>query len=244
MLLEVKGFIISETAYGETSKVINILTEDYGIIGIMAKGAKSMKSKLRSSVMKFTYGVFCIKYNKDKLSSLISVDIINPLKNIRNDLTLISYLNYISDLSYQVLKEHYEKEVFNLLISSVLKLEEGLDYEVITNILEIKLLDHLGVGLNLSECALCGNQEDIITIDASYGGLICKKCYTNSLMLDIKVIKLLRLYYYCDINTLTNINVKDNLKKDINLFLKNYYDTYTGLYIKSKEFIEKLTALS
>ena len=41
MLQEVEGFILTETPYGETSKIINVLTKEYGIIGIMCNGAKS-----------------------------------------------------------------------------------------------------------------------------------------------------------------------------------------------------------
>ena len=58
MLVEVEGFIIKETPYGETSKIINVLTKEKGLIGIIAKGAKTMKSKLRASTGAFTYGIF------------------------------------------------------------------------------------------------------------------------------------------------------------------------------------------
>ena len=64
MITKIRGVVISETAYGDTSKIINILTKDKGIIGIMCKGAKSMKSKLRAVTTKFTYGDFHMYYNE------------------------------------------------------------------------------------------------------------------------------------------------------------------------------------
>ena len=82
MLKEVEGFILNETPYGETSKIINVLTKEYGVIGIMCKGAKSMKSPLRASSQSFTYGVFNIYYKENKLSTLTSVDVKNSFKNI------------------------------------------------------------------------------------------------------------------------------------------------------------------
>ena len=63
MLREVEGFILTETPYGETSKIINVFTKDYGIIGIMCKGAKSLKSKNRVSTMRLNYAKFNI-YSK------------------------------------------------------------------------------------------------------------------------------------------------------------------------------------
>ena len=46
MLKEVEGIVVSEIDYKESSKIINVLTPDYGIIGLMARGTKQVKSKL------------------------------------------------------------------------------------------------------------------------------------------------------------------------------------------------------
>lgn len=58
MLKAAEGIIISEVNYGEKSKIINVLTKD-GILGVMCKGAKSLKSPLRTSTMKFNLSSFC-----------------------------------------------------------------------------------------------------------------------------------------------------------------------------------------
>ena len=44
MIEKVEGIVINEKAYGETSKIINVITKEYGIIGIIAKGARTLKS--------------------------------------------------------------------------------------------------------------------------------------------------------------------------------------------------------
>ena len=40
MQLKVKGIVIGETPYGETSKILSLLTDKYGLISVMAKGCK------------------------------------------------------------------------------------------------------------------------------------------------------------------------------------------------------------
>ena len=82
MLEEVDGFILTETPYGETSKIINVLTREKGIVGIMAKGARSLKSPLRTVSTKLTYGTFIIYYKKDKLSTLKEVNVIDSFNNV------------------------------------------------------------------------------------------------------------------------------------------------------------------
>ncbi len=243
-ILKVNGFILGETPYGDTSKIIKVFTKEYGLISMMAKGAMNVKSKLRSSTLKFTYGVFNIYYKEDKLSTLVSVDIINPLKKIKSDILLISYLSYLSELTSQVLKQTKEyDQIYEDFINTVLKLEEGLNPVVITNILEVKLLDYLGVGLNLTSCIMCGSKKDIVTLSSEKGGLICKKCYTDEKILPLSIVRTINMYYLVDIKSIDKISIPDNIINDINRFLTGYYDDYTGLYLKSKEFLKTIAKL-
>lgn len=241
MLLEVDGFVLSETPYGETSRIINVLTKDYGVIGIMCKGAKSLKSKNRVSTMKQSYSKFNIYYKKDKLSTLVSSDIINPLKHTKNDIILVSFLGYLTELTNQVIKQsNNTSNIYDLFIAIILKIEEGLDPLVLTNILEIKYLEYLGVLFNLDECVICGSKKNIVTIDGDKGGYICLNCLTNEIIVDIKVIKMLRMYYYINVSSIKTIKVADSIKNTIKMFLDTYYERYTGLYLSSKDFLKKL----
>ena len=140
MITEVEGFILSETSYGETSKIINVLTKEHGVIGMMCKGAKSMKSPLRSVTQSFTYGIFNIYYKENKLSTLVSVDPVTNFTNIRQDLTLISFVTYLSELTSQVIKESETNKIYDDFINTILKIEDGLDPLILTNILELKYL--------------------------------------------------------------------------------------------------------
>ena len=240
MITEVAGLIVKETPYGDTSKIIQILTKEYGIISVMCKGAKSMKSKLRSLTMRFTYGKFHIYYKENKLSTLITVDIIDNLYNIKNDITLISYMTYLTELVTQVIKQSNEPEIYQEFINGILKINNLLDPLVITNILELKFLPFLGVGLNLDACVKCGSTNNIITIDGDAGGFICSNCLLQERIVSPKTIKMLRMYYYVDIKSISELNISEEVKEEINFFLNKYYDRYTGLYLSSKEFLKTI----
>lgn len=240
MISKFEGIIISETPYGDTSKIVNIYTKTHGVIGVMCQGVKSLKNPLRTKTLKYTYGYFHIKYNENKLSKLIDVDIINNFNNIKNDIILISYLSYITELTNQVVKQNDDESIYNIFISTILKLNEKQNPLILTNILELKYLDYLGVGLNLDSCIKCGSKKEIITLDPDEGGYICKNCYQNEKILDPKSIKLIRMYYLIDINSISNINISEKTTNEINYFLDKYYERYTGLYLKSKDFLKKM----
>lgn len=237
---EIEGFIISEVPYKDTSKIINIFTKE-GLIGCVAKGAKSLKSNLRVNTTKFTYGKFIIKGTNDKLNTLIEANVINELKNIKSDLLAVSYLSYIVDLTYQIIKQAYDTEsLYNLFISTILKLNESLNPKVICNIYEIKVLDYLGVGINFNSCSKCGNTKNIVTINGDAGGYLCSNCYTNEIIYDTRTIKMFRMYYLIDINTISDLKISEEVINNIDRFINTYYDRYTGLYLNSKDFLKKL----
>ncbi len=238
MIREFEGIIVSETPYSESSKILNILTKEDGIIGVMAKGAKRMKSPLRSVTERFTLGIFNVYYHKDKLSTLVSADIINPLLNIKTDIIKIGYLTYIVELAYQTAKQNDDKNIYALLKSAILKIESGLEPMIITNILELKMLDYLGVGIDLDKCIKCGNKKNIITISGDEGGYICSDCRTNEIIYDEKTIKMFRLYHCVDIESISDLKISESVVQNINKILTEYYDRFTGLYLKSKDFLK------
>lgn len=241
MLREFEGIIVSETPYSESSKILNILTKDHGIIGVIAKGAKRIKSPLRVATEKFTLGIFNVYYHEDKLSTLTSADIINPLLNIKQDIVKIGYLTYICELAYQTAKQNSDNTIYSILKSTILKIEEGLDPRIMTNILELKMLDYLGVGIDLDKCIKCGDSKNILTISGDEGGYICSSCRTNEPIYSEKTIKMFRLYYYVDIDSITDLKISQEVIDNIDTILEEYYDRFTGLYLKSKEFLKNVT---
>ena len=84
---EVEGIVLGETNYSESSKILNVLTKEYGLIGIMSKGSRNMKSKLRGVSRKLVYGTFHIYYKENGLSTLIGVYVKNSFNEILKDLT-------------------------------------------------------------------------------------------------------------------------------------------------------------
>ena len=243
MITKIEGIVINERAYGETSKIINLITKEYGVIGVLAKGAYKIKSEFRSVTGKMTYGYFYLHYKEGKLSTLTSVDVIDNFKNIKTDINKISFASFLLDLSSQVIKQNNNSGVYELLVASLIKINEGFDPLVITNILELKYLSYLGVMPVLDRCSRCGDTSNIITISSYRGGYLCKKCRQNEHIVSLKTIKLIRMFYYVDIAKISTLNVSDEVKKEINKFLDEYYDKYTGLYLKSKSFLNKLLKL-
>ena len=244
MIEQIEGVIISELSYSESSKIVNIITKEHGVIGVLCKGAKRIKSGLSGTTTKLTYGHFNVYYKEGKLSTLISVDIINSFRSIKESMSRMTYFAFISELVSKVLTHEYNDEIWDIYINSIIKINEGYDEVIITNILELKMLDYLGIKPSLDECVICGDKNNIVTISPDKGGYICKDCRTNEKIVDERTIKLIRMLYYIDISKISKTDINDRVKKEIDEFVNLYYDQYSGLYLKSKSFLKNLNKLN
>ena len=133
----IEGLILSETNYSESSKILNVLTKEYGLIGIMSKGCRNLKSKLRGVSRKLVYGIFHIYYKPNGLSTLIGVDVKNSFSQTMMDLEKVSYASFVLDLANQVAHQNDSEELFELTVDTLIKIEEGFNPMVLTNILEL-----------------------------------------------------------------------------------------------------------
>ena len=240
MIKKIEGIVVSEIDYKESSKIINILTPDYGIVGFIARGTKQVKNKLSGVTSKLTYGFFHVNYKEKGLSALIEVDVIDNFKNIRRDIGMMSYALYLLELADRVYKHDNDIQIYNLLIASLKKIDEGFNYKVITNIFELKMLDFLGIRPVIDECVNCGSKDDIVTISSYRGGYLCKNCCQNEVITSIKAVQLLRMFYYVDISKITKLDVSNEVSQELSKFIYDYYDRYSGIYLKSREFLENL----
>ena len=164
---------------------------------------------------------------------------LNPLWELRTRCYSLADI-YLLELAQQTFKHNSSTDILNILIDGLIKIDEGYDPLVIMNIIELKYLDYLGVMPVIDSCAICGSKTNIKTLSSYKGGYICKNCYTSENIVSDKAIKLIRMFYYVDISKISKLEISLKAKNEINMFLNDYYDRYTGLYLKSKKFIRDL----
>lgn len=243
-IVKTEGIVIGETNYSESSKILRIFTKDYGVISVMSKGCRSLKSKLRGVSSKLVYANFQFHYKENGISTLVEADIIDTLRNILIDIDRISYASYLLDLTEQVYKHSQAIDIYPIFVATLLKMNENYDYEVLTAIYELKLLDYLGIRPNIDGCSICGSSKNILTISTMDGGYICQNCYHSGKIYTNKTIQLIRMFIYLDISQITKLDIKKETKKELNEFITEYYDDYSGLYLKSRDFLKNLMKIN
>lgn len=239
MYKKIEGIVISETPFEETSKIINIFTKE-GIVGVIAKGAMKLKSPFFSVTNKFSHGIFNIIYKENGLSKLVDADILNDYRNIKKDFIKVGYATYITELASKVYKHEENKNIYVLYLACLNKINEGFDPLIISNIIKLKLLSNLGIKPVIDKCVQCGNTTDIITISSYLGGFVCKNCHRQEKIVNPKTISLIRMLYYVDVSKITKLDISPSIITEIEQFTNDYYDRYSGIYLKSRTILDKI----
>ena len=52
------------------------------------------------------------------------------------------------------------------------------------------------------------------------------------------------MYYYVDLKSISQLDIKKEFTDEINQFLMSYYNRYTGMYLQSKDFLKKMNQLN
>lgn len=245
---KIEGLVVNEALYKESSKILTIFTKEYGLISVLSRGCRKQKSKLREVSSKLIYADFYLSYKENGLSTLISADIKDYFRHLLydpKDLLKKTYAFYVLDLSLQVLKQDttVQEEIYNLLLATLKKMNEGFPPEILSLILELKYLDYLGVRPSFDGCSNCGSNQNIVTFDSKCNGFICHECYTDEKIIQKESLKMIRMLYYVNISKIQNLNIKKEILEEISSLVDDYYNDHTGIYLKTKKSIEEVYKL-
>lgn len=175
------GVITRVYDVGASDKMLNIITQDHGRIGVMVKGGRSPSSKMRSFSQLFTYGNFEIS-QKGNLYWLRGGSVINPFYDLSIDITRVSLASYLCDLANELTDEVVEDDsVMRLLLNSLYLVGRGeKDQRLVKAVFEMRGAAISGYCPEISYCAYCKEPfADFTYLDVMGGKLICTDCLSK-----------------------------------------------------------------
>lgn len=239
MVRKFVGIVLREVPYRESSSIISVLTEDNGIMGFLALGCKRKNSHLGGVTAPLTYGEFCVNYRERGLCTLIEVGVINSFLKLRRNLVSNACSLYLLELAGRVYEQEEDMDIFEILIKSLVKINDGVDAVVMTLVLSLKFLKPLGITPNFNGCVECGN-TDVVTLSSYKGGFLCVDHLGDEKMVDVRTLKIIRMLYYIDIDRINSLDLSGEIVQEIVCFISDYYDRYSGIYLKSKDFLQRI----
>ncbi|MFC4404186.1 DNA repair protein RecO [Gracilibacillus xinjiangensis] len=243
---KVEGFILRTQDYGETHKIVTLLTPTMGKVGAIARGAKKTKSRMAAVTQPFIHGSFLIQPGTN-LATIQQGEVIHSFRKIREDIFLTAYASYLAELTDKVLDpKKYDPVHYKQLLQTLEWLEQNKDPEILTMIYEWKMYQAAGIAPVVDHCVNCGRKENLAYFSIQEGGVLCQPCHnkdTYAFFLNENLYKLLWLLSWVDLERIGNISVREENKRLLKQLMDQYYERYGGYFLKSKRFLKQMDML-
>ena len=123
-MLTVKGVVLTQRQVGEQDQYIDILTDEYGVLEVLVKGAKKLTSKGGPAAQLFAYSTFCLRPAK-RGYALNSAEPIRIFYGLRNSVSAVALASYFSQvIQFAVLPQACTQEIQRLFLNSLHFLSE------------------------------------------------------------------------------------------------------------------------
>lgn len=172
------GLVIRETAWGENDKRIVLLSADRGCVSVLAKGARSLRSKYMNATSLFTYGNYEIA-ERSGYAWLSGASVTEPFFGIRDSIERLALASYVVELAGELTGEGEPAEsILRLTLNTLYAIAK--DFKPLPQIkatYELRVMSESGYMPDLSACDVCGcERAECFYLDVMNGVIRCTEC--------------------------------------------------------------------
>lgn len=178
-LKDIKGIVLREFKYKESSKIIEVFTEDLGKISINCQGVLKKNAKNLALTNRFILASFDLYRSGKDFYGLREGIVINPYYKSNKNFDIILYKSAISDLLLRTIDTIQIETVFTLLTNSFDAFEEAdKNYVNIFLGFFLKYISFSGFKPNFKTCGICGKniRGKYLYFSPNESSVICDEC--------------------------------------------------------------------
>ena len=177
--IKTKGIIIKKINFRESSIILDVLTPEYGVISIMAKGIRKQKSK-NTGLLEILNELDLILYKNPSSEWYIyrSSQIINAhLFNINLIISILMQAP-VEVIRQIIISVDDSQEVYQLLATYLqfIKTVKKNGIAIFWRFL-LKLFIIIGIEFNITNCIECSQRKHFFAYFPQKHGFICNDCY-------------------------------------------------------------------
>jgi DNA repair protein RecO (recombination protein O) len=180
--------------YRDSDRIVTLLTEDYGKISALARGARKSQRRFGGALQPYVLMTAHFRPGRGELAHLESVSVDQSFHGILRSLEAIGSAGAALAVIRERIPEHEpEPAVFDAAVRFLGSLDHGAPAEEALLTLQIRVLTMLGFSPTLDRCVGCGKVPALgraASFDASRGGIVCRACGGGRLVLAAGALRL------------------------------------------------------
>lgn len=180
----VRGYVLACRDYGESDRIVTLLTSEKGKFKGIAKGARKSRRRFANAIELFCLSSILVSRRRPEGLHLIEeCDVINHYPAIRGDLEKALAASCFCELADLFSAEEKPgPRLFNHLKGFLDLLETGPFSESLLRLFELRLLSLAGYEPALEGCSGCGSPLDRnrgVSFIPEEGGSRCERCHAS-----------------------------------------------------------------
>jgi len=177
------AIVLRARDYGESDRIVTLLTEHAGKLSGIAKGAKASRHRFERKLEPFSHVV--LHYRRRPHGQLVFITRAEaadlPQHVLDDDLAKIALGSYMLELTDALTTEESEAaDAYRVLSEGLGALSTRFADAALRQAFELRLLGCAGFGLEFSHCRICasagGDNGATVYFVVSRGGIVCAKC--------------------------------------------------------------------
>ncbi len=200
-LQKTEAIVLKSQRQGETSKILTLYTRKFGKVKVIAKGARSSKSRFGGSLDTLNY-ISIVFYEKETrdLQFLSQADIIESFSGVRQKIDKISLAMAACELVDKLeIGVSPGPRLFQLLLEVLRGIANARERPVnCFRAFQVRIFEVSGIKPNLTTCMNCmQHTTGEVIFDVNQGGFVCENCMeskTPGVVLTEEAIYALRVF--------------------------------------------------
>lgn len=173
-----RALVLGAVDYGESDRIVTLLTRGGGKLGAFARGARASKKRFAGALAPFTLLSVRLVPRRGELFGLASCEVEQAFLGLRDSLEAISLAGYAAELCRELCRDREpHPELFDglraylgALAGGRLEAEDRLAFE-------LGAIDAAGLSPRLDACVRCGGEVGgRLCFSPGQGGLLCGVC--------------------------------------------------------------------
>ena len=251
-LVKSEGIVLKAGKLRETSKIVNLYTDRFGKLTVVAKGALKPGSRFGADLEVCNH-ILAVIYRREgkEIDYLSSTDILNDFPKTKAELPKWTAACGACELVDKATSgEEAQAQLFASLLGALKGIESSASGRVAVYFWHfvLRLLEILGYRPNFSGCVRCGKtiKKDEVLFSAPDGGLVCEECTLETEFyhkLSRSAAGKIVLLQSKRSPSLRGIRLTVSDKEQMRRVLPDFWKYHLGdkLDLKSFEFMEKVT---
>ena len=142
------GYVVRRTNYGETDRILNIVTK-HGKFSVIAKGVRKPRSKLAGAIEMFTLTDYVLHFGKSEIGVVTGAKMVRHYGEILKDFRRMELAGLILKKVGSIAEHSDSLECFEIIDQGLTGLNEGLNLALIEAWFLLHLTKAMGEDINL-----------------------------------------------------------------------------------------------